>query len=145
MDNCSKTCAETQTSTSRLLVRTENVVNQLKKMPDGWGGDTSKKPSPKALRKAKKLLTIIEQGYMPWPSIMVEAVGSLILSWQSATRDILITVDIDGDVQFMTSLKVIDKNTGEIRDRMDSEGHIHDMKTLDSLVVWYCTDKSNLA
>lgn len=130
-------------STSNLM-RTEKIVDNLKKLPDGWGGEMSKKPTLKAVKKIKKLLSTIEQSRMPWPNVSAVPNGGVVLTWMSLTRDILMTIDTDGDVQFVTSLKKLDE-TAEVVERLDSEGHVTDMKTIDYMMAWYCSDKAHSA
>lgn len=134
-----------QSTNKAPLVRTEKIVQNLKKLPDGWGGDMSKKPTVKAVRKIKKVLTALESGHMPWPNITVTANGGIILTWISLSRDILMTVDTDGDIQFVTSLKKLEIDTCEIIDRLDSEGAITDMQSIDYMMAWFATDKAHPA
>lgn len=123
-------------------MRTEKVVEGLRKLPDGWGGSTTKKPTTKAVRKIKKILSTLESGRMPWPVITAVATGGLILTWVSLTRDILMTIDQDGDVQFITSMKKVDIDTAEVMDRIDSEGPISDMLTIDYMMSWFCQERA---
>lgn len=127
------------------LLKTERVVQTLKKLVDGWGGVSSKKPAIKALRKAKKILATVESGHMPFPTVTAVSNGGIILTWLSLTRDILMTIDTDGDVLFVTSMKRIDEMTFEILERTDSEGAITDYKSIDHIMAWFCTDKSGAA
>lgn len=82
---------------------------------------------------------------MPWPSVTAVASGSLLLSWISLTRSVLMTVDQVGDIQFISSITKRDPHTMEILDSMESEGHVHDMKTIDNMMAWYCSDRSGSA
>lgn len=125
------------------LVRTERVVQGLKKLPDGWNGDLSKKPTVKAVNKVKKILAVLESGHMPWPTITVVSNGGVMLTWLSLTRDILMTVDTDGDAQFATTLKKVEIDSCEIIDRLDSEGAVTDLKTIDYMMAWYSLDKAS--
>jgi hypothetical protein len=131
-------------STNKIpLIRTEGVVKDLKKMPDGWAGNMSKKPTTKAVNKVKKVLAILESGRMPWPTITVIANGGVMLTWLSTTKDILLTVDTVGDIQFATSHKKIDSASNEVVDRLDSEGSVTDMKALDYMMAWYAADTAS--
>lgn len=123
-------------------MRTEKVVDTLKRLPDGWGGDMTKKPALKAVRKVKKVLSAVELGFMPWPNITAVANGGVMLTWLSLTRDILMTVDTDGDIQFVTSLKKIEIDTAEVMDRLDSEGVVTDMITIDYMMAWFAADSA---
>lgn len=131
-----------QSTNKEVFIRTEKVVNSLKALPDGWGGNLSKRPTVKAVRKIKRVLAALEDGHMPWPNVSVAPNGGLLLTWLSLTRDILMTIDTDGDIQFITSLKKLDIESFEIIDRLDSEGAVTDMKSIDHMMAWYCTDKS---
>jgi len=130
---------------SKSLPRTELVVSNLKKIEDGWGGQKTKKPAYKAIRKVERMLETIEDGYMPWPRVTAVPTGGVVLTWVSATRDIMMVVDSDGDVTFNSSLKNIDKMTHEVIDSLESEGPIPDLKSIDHLMAWYCMDKSYAA
>lgn len=143
MNNFSKTCAETQSAiNNQALIRTNTIITKLRQMPDGWGDlPTSKKPAHKTLRKMRKILAVLESGHLPWPEITVVPSGCVLLLWSSATRDMQMNVDTDGDVQFVTSLKRLDKETGQVLNQADSEGHVIDMLTIDHMMAWYCTDK----
>lgn len=123
------------------LELTEHIITQLKKLPDGWGGESTKKPAPKALRKTKKILSCLEAGRMPFPAVNPMPNGCIILNWISPSREIKINVDGDGDMQFVTSLKKFDVQVGEI-ERLDSEGAVTDMLTIDHMMAWYCQDKA---
>ncbi len=126
-------------------VRTITAVEKFKKIPDGWGGQETKKPTAKAIRKLKKILEMLESGHMPWPTISVVSNGGFMLTWISLTRDMMMTVDPEGDVQFATALKKIDIDTCEIIERLDSEGIVTDLVTIDQMMAWYCTDKASNA
>lgn len=132
--------SEKQLTNKIPLIRTEKVVQNLKQMPDGWAGNLSKKPASKAVRKIRKVLAVLEAGYMPWPDINVVANGGILLTWLSMTRDIMLTIDIDGDIQFATSLKKVDSISNEIIDRLDSEGAVTDMQAIDYMMSWFCSD-----
>jgi len=123
-------------------IRTINIVEKFKKIPDGWGGQETKKPAPRAIRKLKKILETLEFGHMPWPTVSVVSNGGFMLTWISLTRDMMMTVDPEGDVQFATALKKIDIDTCEIVERLDSEGIVTDLTTIDQMMAWYCTDKA---
>ena len=125
--------------------KTEQVLIKLKSLSNDFIGQGSKKPSAKALRKVKKVLTTLESGYMPFPSITPMPTGGIILSWTSMTRDIVMIVDNVGDVQFTTSLKKVDIETAEVVDRLDSEGFVTDMLSIDHIMVWFCADVANHA
>lgn len=122
-------------------MRTEKMVGILRKLPDGWGGDTSKKPSVKAINKTKKVLRELEVGHMPWPSIIPVQNGGVVMTWVSTNRDIMVIIDSDGDIQFSTSLKKVD-DSGEIIERLDADGHITDLSTLSHMLAWFCTDQA---
>lgn len=130
-------------STSNLML-TEKVVENLKKLPDGWGGEASKKPAFKAVRKIRKVLSNIENGRMPFPSVTALPNGYVTLTWVSPLREILINVDADGDAQFITSIKKFDAGAGEM-ERLDSEGSLTDLSTVDHMMAWYCQDKAHSA
>lgn len=127
------------------LLLTEKIVGNLRKLADGWGGNMTKKPTVKSVRKLKKVLATIEKGHMPLPRVSPVANGGIMLTWSSFTRDILMTVDPDGDIQFITSLKRLDIDTHEVVERMDSEGAVVDLLTIDHMMAWYCTDKAHAA
>lgn len=123
---------------------TQKIVDNLKKLPDGWGGEASKKPAPKAIRKASKVLSVIEGGRMPFPNVSALPNGCISLTWVSLRREIMMNVDRDGDIQFITSLKQFNVGEGEI-ERMDSEGAVTDLLTIDHMMAWYCQDKAHVA
>jgi hypothetical protein len=124
-------------------VRTQKIVDNLKRLSDGWGGTPQyKKPASKAVRKITKVLATLETGRMPFPTINAIGNGGIVLTWVSLTRDILLTIDPDGDIQFITSLKKIDAETFEIVERLDSEGAITDMLAIDHMMAWYAMDKA---
>lgn len=119
------------------LVRTENVLQSLKRLKDQKG---TIKPAVKAVKIARQVLVAIESGAMPWPSVSVVSNGGIVLTWISLTRDILLTIDPNGFVQFSTSLKKIDLATAEIVDRIDAEGILADLIGIDHMMAWYCQD-----
>jgi hypothetical protein len=130
-------------STSSPL-KTQQIVNRLRSLPAGWGGTLEyKKPAARAVKKLEKLLSRLESGFMPWPSIAAIANGSIIATWLSLNKDITLTIDQDGDIQFVTSLKQLDFQTLEVMDRLDSEGAITDMAAIDHLMAWYSKDSSS--
>lgn len=129
-------------ATSNIFIKTAIVVEKLKRLSDGWGGETHKKPAIKAVRRVKRVLNVLEDGHMPWPSVSAVANGGLLLAWTSLQRDIMLTIDPDGDIQFTTSLKKLDISTAEIIERLDSEGSVTDLKMIDHMMAWYCLDKS---
>lgn len=125
-------------------VRTQQIVNNLKKLSAGWGGSQDyKKPATRAVKRLEKLLSRLESGFMPWPNITAVANGGLVLTWVSMSRDIMITIDPDGDIQFVSSLKKVDLQTFEIIDRLDSEGAIVDLQAIDHLMAWYAQDTAS--
>lgn len=124
-------------------MRTEILIDGLKKLSDGWGGDATKKPARKAITKAKKVLSILEAGRMPWPNITVISSGGLVFDWISLTRDIHMNIDADGDIQFVTSLKKVDLQTAQVTDHLESEGSITDINAIDHIIAWYSLDKSH--
>lgn len=130
-------------STTSNCERTNRIVAKLKQLPDGWGGEKSKKPSAKAIRRLKKTLTVLESSHMPWPTVTAVSNGGFLLSWISLTRDLIMTVDPVGDMQFGTALKRIDATTTEVVDRIDSEGIVTDMITFDQLIAWYSLDQAH--
>lgn len=123
-------------------IRTDKTVGILRKLPNGWGGDTSKKPSVKAINKTKKVLNELEVSRMPWPSIIPVPTGGVVMTWASISRDIMVIIDSDGDIQFSTSLKKIDLSSGEVVERLDADGHITDLSTLSHMLAWFCTDQA---
>jgi hypothetical protein len=125
------------------LIRTDRIVGNLKRLSDGWGGAMTKKPTVKAVRRLKKILAAIEAGHMPFPVVTAVANGGIVLTWSSIMRDILMTVDTDGDIQFITSLKRLDRETFEVIERTDSEGAVTDIKTIDHMMAWFCLDKAH--
>lgn len=125
-------------------VRTQQIVDNLKKLSAGWGGSEEyKKPASRAVKRLEKLLSRLEFGFMPWPNITAVANGGLVLTWISMNRDIMVTIDPEGDVQFITSLKKVDLQTFEITDRLDSEGAIVDLQAVDHLMAWYAQDTAS--
>ena len=131
--------------TKNILVRTDKIVGNLKKLADGWGGAMTKKPTVKAVRRLKRILGTIENGYMPFPLVTAVGNGGIVLMWNSFTRDIMMTIDPDGDIQYVTALKKFDLLTEELIDRMDSEGIVTDMKTIEHMMAWYSMDKARAA
>lgn len=127
-------------STSSLML-TDKVVENLRRLSNGWDGEAAKKPAVKAVRKTKKVLSCIENGRMPFPSVNVMSNGCITLTWVSPTREILINVDADGDIQFVTSLKKFDAEAGDM-ERLDSEGAVTDLLTIDHMMAWYAQDRS---
>lgn len=136
---------EKSSTKSNNLIRTDKIVGNLKQLADGWGGNFTKKPAAKALRRLKKVLGTIEGGHMPFPMVTAVGNGGIVLTWTSLTRDVLMTVDPDGDMQFVTALKKLDSITGDLIDRMDSEGPVIDMKTIDHMMAWYSMDRAHAA
>ena len=134
-----------QTKTNKIIPRTDKIIGNLKTLADGWGGALTKKPTAKAVRRLKKVLETIETSHMPFPVVTAVGNGGMVLTWTSLTRDIMMTVDPDGDIQFVTALKKLDAMTGDLIDRLDSEGAVTDMKTIDHMMAWYCMDKAHAA
>lgn len=124
------------------ILKTDKTVGVLKKLPNGWGGDTSKKPSVKAINKTRKVLKELETSHMPWPAIIPVQTGGVVLTWVSINRDIMVIIDSDGDIQFSTSLKKVDIDSGEVVERLDADGHITDLSTLSHMLAWFCTDQA---
>lgn len=127
------------------ITKTEQVIDKLKSIKNGFIGKESKKPTSKSLRKVKRILHVLETGKMPFPSTMAMPNGSVILNWASLTRDIIMVVDNNGDVQFTTSMKKIHLETAEVMERTDSEGFITDMLSIDHIMVWFCSDLAYVA
>lgn len=146
MISSSKTCVEIPTDTNNAaLIRTDSVVTKLRAMTDGWGGlPTSKKPGRKTLNKMRRILAVLEEARLPWPDVTVVPNGCIVLGWQSLTRDMQMNIDLDGDVQFVTSLKRVDEG-GNVTDQLDSEGHVVDMITVDHMMAWYCMSQAHAA
>ena len=132
-----------ENSSTSNCVRTETVVSKLKQLPDGWGGEMTKKPSLEAMARLKKLLLVLERSHMPWPSITAVGNGGFMLTWISMTRDVMVTVDPVGDMQYATALKKLDPETFEIIERYDTEGVVTDAVTIDQMLAWYSTDKAH--
>lgn len=129
--------------TSPPCVRTESIVSKLKQLPDGWGGEQTLKPTVPAMGRLKKLLLTLERGHMPWPGITAVGNGGFMLTWISLTRDVMVTVDPVGDMQFATALKKLDPETLEVVERYDTEGVVNDAETFDQMISWYSMDKSH--
>ena len=55
----------------------------------------------------------------------------------------MLTIDPDGDMQFITSLKKVDLQTFEIVDRLDSEGALVDLQAVDHMMAWYAQDTAS--
>lgn len=123
-------------------MRTEMIIEGLRGLDDGWDGGTTKKPARKAITKAKKVLTILETGHMPWPNITAISNGGLVFNWISLTKDIHMNIDADGDIQFLTTLKKVDIQTAQVIDHLNSEGSITDMHAIDHMMAWYSQDSA---
>jgi hypothetical protein len=128
-----------------LLVKTSRVLGELKRQINSDKNTSVKQPSAKSLSKLKKILTALESGHMPFPEIAVMLNGYVMLTWSSLLREIIMVVDDCGDVQFTTSLKKINTVTAEVVDRLDSEGFITDLISIDHIMVWFCSDVSHQA
>lgn len=122
------------------LILTNRVIDHLKRLSPSV--EAGKKPTVKVFRKAKKLLSVLEAGHMPWPSIAATRNGGLMFTWTSLTRDVLLIIDSVGDMQFTTSLKKINIDTCEVIERLDSEGSITDMLVIDHMMAWYSQDQA---
>lgn len=124
------------------LAKADKIVSNLKRLPNGWNGDSSKKPSIKALNKTKKVLKELETYKLPWPSVVPVKTGGIIMTWVSVCKDIMVVIDPDGDIQFNTSLKKIDIDSGEVVERMESDGHILDVASISHMLAWFCLDQA---
>lgn len=119
----------------------EMIVATLQQMNDGWKGENSKKPADSAVGELQKILLEIETGKMPWPEIHAIPNGGVMLSWTSLQRDMAVTIDPEGRVFFTTCLKHLNSEY-DVVERVESEGYIADLQTLDYMLVWFCKDNS---
>lgn len=123
-------------------VKTKAIVGCLKTINDGWNGDNSKKPSDVAIDKVESILASLETGAMPWPEVHAAPNGGLILIWNSLHRDISMTIDPEGEMQYSTAIKKLDSDTFQVIDQIHSEGYVENLKTVDHMMVWFCSDKA---
>lgn len=124
------------------LAKSDRIVGNLRKLPEGWGGDSCKKPTTKAINKTKRVLKELETNKLPWPKVIPVQTGGVVMTWVSTNRDIMVVIDSDGDMQFSTSLKKVDIDSGEIIERMDADGHITDLSSISHMMAWFCIDQA---
>ena len=122
--------------------KSQYEIATLQQLSDGWKGENSKRPAENAVAQLQTILFEIETGRMPWPDVHAVPNGGVVLTWTSLCRDMMVTIDPDGKIFFTTCLKQLNSDY-DVVERVESEGFVADMQTLDYMLVWFCKDKAH--
>jgi hypothetical protein len=127
-----------------MSTQTEAVLGKLKDMKGGWDGLDAARPSSKAIRKLKPLLSDLEKCRLPFPKVVPLKDGSIFLGWESYSREVNICAESEGDVQFSTLFKKRNE-AGEVINTIESGGYLSGLRDLDRVMAWYLTEKACIA